>query len=350
MGNTFHIQWHITDNCNLRCKHCYQENFTNSKDLPVEKLYLIFENISEFLKVKNKKLVIDLTGGEVFLYPEWRELVKKICSSIYLKHIGIITNGLLLNDEILEEFERYNIKLKISAEGVERQVYEYFRGKNFDKFLKICEKIKEMKIEKIFMFTLLEKNYDQIFKIFDFLGMYKFDKLVIERFIPYGIGKKMKNEFISYEKWFSLAKFLHEKCNLDFNPYDIAEFKGFMVEIKNGNYNLYGSECVVGRYGIAIMPDGTVFPCRRFPLSIGNLLKDKLLDLWEKSDILNMLRERKFLKGICKDCKIKNCYGCRAIGYSLYNDFLHEDILCFLKLKKEKKDDSENGFFDERSW
>ena len=65
MENTFHIQWHITNFCNLRCRHCYQENFTPEKDISFGELKKIFRNVENFLKRENKKLVIDLTGGEL---------------------------------------------------------------------------------------------------------------------------------------------------------------------------------------------------------------------------------------------------------------------------------------------
>ena len=42
----FVIQWHITDKCNLRCKHCYQEDYCN--DLKIEQLEEIFKQIKNF--------------------------------------------------------------------------------------------------------------------------------------------------------------------------------------------------------------------------------------------------------------------------------------------------------------
>ncbi len=333
MADTFHIQWHITDNCNLRCKHCYQDYFSSVKDLPIEKLAKIFLNICEFLKIKNKKLVIDITGGEPFLHKNFWELMNQILNSDLVEEIGIITNGFFLNNEIMSKIEKNKIKLKISTEGVDKEIYEFFRGKNFEKFLKICEKLKETKTEKFIMFTLLEKNWDQIYKIFDFAEKYEFNGVIIERFIPYGIGKKIKKEIISFEKWLFITQFLHKICKIDFDISDIVEFRGFMVKLRKGNYELYGSECIVAKDGIAIMPDGEVYPCRRFPLSIGNLLDEKLIDIWENSKILNILKDRNFLKGRCKNCIIENCKGCRALTYSLYNDFLEEDPLCYLNFK-----------------
>jgi len=336
MYETFHIQWHITDNCNLRCKHCYQNTFSSEKDLPLESLIYIFENISDFLKQENKKLVIDITGGEPFLHKNFGELIEYILNSKFLEAIGIITNGFFLDDKFIYKIEKNMIKLKISSEGFEKNVYEFFRGRNFDRFLEICEKLKRVKTEKYIMFTLLEKNWEQVYKIFDFAKNYKFDGVIIERFIPYGLGEKLKNEVISLEKWFLITEFLHSICNLEFNVKDIIEYRGYMVKLENNEWYLYGSECIVGRDGIAIMPNGDVFPCRRFPLSIGNLLNEKLTFIWKNSEILNKIRNKENLKGKCKNCIIKNCYGCRALCYSIYGDCLEEDPLCYLNLKRRK--------------
>lgn len=339
MENTFHIQWHITDNCNLRCRHCYQNSFSSEKDLQLEKLVYIFSNICEFLKKENRKLVIDITGGEPFLYSKYWELIEIILNTDLVKDIGIITNGFFLDDEVICKIEKNKIILKISTESVDKELYEFFRGKNFEKFIKICEKIKEVKSNKFLMFTILETNWQQIFKIFDFAKRYNFNGIIFERFIPYGLGEKLKNDVISFEKWFLLTKFLHKICKIDFDIYDIVEYRGFMVKIEENEFGLYGSECIVGKDGIAIMPDGTVFPCRRFPLSIGNLLKESLNEIWKNSDILNRIRNKSFLKGLCKDCKINKCIGCRALAYSLYNDFLEQDPLCYLKME------GENGYY-----
>ncbi|MFN4228056.1 MAG: radical SAM protein [Candidatus Ratteibacteria bacterium] len=332
MENTFHIQWHITDSCNLRCKHCYQNNFSSEKDLSFEKLLYIFSNICEFLEKENKKLIIDITGGEPFLHKNMWELIEVILNSKKTKNLGIITNGLYLSNEVIYKIEKNEVILKISTEAVDKELYEFFRGKKFEKFIGICEKVKEIKSEKFLMFTILEKNWQQIFKIFDFAKKYNFSGVILERFIPYGLGEKLKNDVITFENWLFITKYLHKICKIKFDIFDIVEYRGFMVKIEEREFQLYGSECIVGKDGIAVMPNGTVFPCRRFPLSIGNLLEQKLIDIWQSSEILNKIRDKSLLKGECKNCKINKCIGCRALAYSLYNDFLEEDPLCYLKV------------------
>lgn len=331
MENTFHIQWHITNFCNLRCRHCYQENFTPEKNLSFEELKKMFRNIEDFLKIENKKLVIDLTGGEIFLHKDWKKLVEMVYFSDFVLKTGIITNGFFLYDETIEFLKNFpEIEIKISSEGFDRETYEFYRGKgNFERFIEKLELMKKTGFCKILMFTITESNAQQIEKIFDFSKKYEFDRFVVERFIPWGNGKVMKNDIIKVDTWCKVIRFLFEKCNIEFNIETILPYRGFMVEIKEGNNYLYGAPCIVGKDGFAIMPDGDVYPCRRFPLRIGNLLQDEVRNIWKNSPILNLLRKRENLKGRCKECKINDCYGCRALVYSVKGDFLQEDFLCF---------------------
>jgi radical SAM protein with 4Fe4S-binding SPASM domain len=331
MENTFHIQWHITDFCNLRCRHCYQENFSPESNLSFEKLEKIFLNIYDFLRSEGKRLVIDITGGEAFLHPQW----EKICSLVYNSDIteetGIITNGmpLISNFGKLQKFPE--MKMKISAEGLDKASYEFFRGiGNYEKFTAACESLGKSQFETTLMFTLLNENFDQVTGLFGFIKKFGFKKFVIERFIPWGIGSKMKHSVISADKWKKTVNILFDGCGMERDIFSVLAYRGFMIENTGRNFHLYGAPCVVGADGIAVMPDGTVFPCRRFPLSIGNLLTDSLGDIWNNSPVLNKLRNRKFLKGECGKCDIEDCLGCRALAYCLTGDYLASDPLCFL--------------------
>ena len=90
-----------------------------------------------------------------------------------------------------------------------------------------------------------------------------------------------------------------------------------------------GAPCVLGEDGLCIMPDGTVFPCRRFPFSLGNLLEDPLKTVWERSEILTKMRKKENLKGRCKSCEREECTGCRSLAYSLTGDYFGEDPHCW---------------------
>jgi radical SAM protein with 4Fe4S-binding SPASM domain len=76
------------------------------------------------------------------------------------------------------------------------------------------------------------------------------------------------------------------------------------------------------------MPEGEVFPCRRFPISIGNLLDRPLKEIWEQSELIRTLRQKENLKGKCGRCPIRDCRGCRSLAFALTGDYLAEDPHC----------------------
>jgi len=336
MEKTFHIQWHITDNCNLRCRHCYQETFNAKNELPFEETEKIFSNISDFVKNRGQRLVLDITGGEPFLHRRWKDIVLLAENSGIVKELGIITNGFFLNEKntgFLGELKSLKV-MKISAEGLTRESYEYYRGADtYEKFISGCETLKRdlPKARKMLMFTLTKENAGQIPGLFDFIKEYGFSGFIVERFIPWGAGRAIREAVVSPAEWRDILDVLCKKADVEADIEDLLPYRGFMVRMTSKKiFNLFGAPCIVGIDGLAVMPDGTVFPCRRFPLAIGNLGKDSLAAIWESSDVLKKARNKLLLKGKCRECKITDCNGCRALAYSLTGDFLEEDPLCLL--------------------
>ena len=136
------------------------------------------------------------------------------------------------------------------------------------------------------------------------------------------------NEVLSKEEWKEVTGML-----LDFFPTEGEEepflpYQAFQISFKGEEPELLGAPCVIGVDGLCIMPEGTVLPCRRFPISIGNLLETPLKQIWEKSDMLEKLRRKKNLKGKCGNCEMKDCRGCRSLALALTDDFLEEDPHC----------------------
>jgi radical SAM protein with 4Fe4S-binding SPASM domain len=113
-------------------------------------------------------------------------------------------------------------------------------------------------------------------------------------------------------------------------------YQAFQVSFDGEEPELLGAPCVVGRDGLCIMPNGSVFPCRRFPLSIGNLLKDSLKTIWEESKLLGQIRNKENLKGQCGSCPINDCQGCRSLALALTGDPFEEDPHCWYQVKLEK--------------
>jgi len=332
MKDPFYIQWHITNLCNLHCKHCYQEDFSKKYDLDWGGLKKISNNILGTLNQWNQTATIHLTGGEPLLKQELFPLLKDLDQSPVVEELGIITNGLLFNQDVIQRLSKFSKlkKIKISLDGPDEETNDSIRQE--DTFNRVIENIslikKKSSFEIILMFTVMRRNFRSLsafFKLSQELGT---DGFIIERFIPLGRGRERMDEVLNKEEWRELIGtllnlFLIEEKNA------LLPYQAFQVNFHGEEPELLGAPCVIGRDGLCIMPEGIVFPCRRFPIPIGNLMNESLKEIWEGSSLLDQLRNKKNLKGRCGTCEMEDCRGCRSLALALTDDYLAEDPHCW---------------------
>ena len=110
-------------NCNFSCKYCHQaqckEVFltTNKVSLPPE---VTIKNFIKMLKENNIEVTnrINLWGGEPLVYWKYIKLLVPELVKLYPGiRICIITNGSLLNEEMIQFFIKYRISLTISHDA-----------------------------------------------------------------------------------------------------------------------------------------------------------------------------------------------------------------------------------------
>ncbi len=332
MRDPFHLQWHITNLCNLHCEHCYQDDFSTKRDLDQSGLRKISDNLLHTIEAWDQKACIHVTGGEPLLKPELLPLLDHLDQQSVVEELGIITNGLLVDRERmrrLSDFPKLK-KIKISLDGADARTNDAIRSKGA--FEKVMENISWMREEKgveiIVMFTVMKKNFRSLPSLFNLCRDSGIDGLIIERFIPLGRGKGVGSEVLRREEWNEMIGMLFRFFSIEREEDSLLPYQAFQISFTGEGPELLGAPCVIGVDGLCIMPEGDVFPCRRFPLSIGNLLQTPLKQIWEESDLLEKLRVKKNLKGKCGKCKMENCRGCRSLAFALTNDYLAEDPHC----------------------
>lgn len=107
--------WSITGRCNFRCRHCFMDAPDGALgELTTEEAFDLIDQMASCGILR-----VDLTGGEPFVRKDFWQLVDRIRS--YQIAIGkIYTNGWLLNENVLNEFKRRNIRpaFSVSFDGV----------------------------------------------------------------------------------------------------------------------------------------------------------------------------------------------------------------------------------------
>ena len=68
----FFVQWHLTERCNLRCRHCYQEGKA-SQEMSLAEIKPVVEEVAEMVQAWSDAYDLsftpsfNVTGGEPFL-------------------------------------------------------------------------------------------------------------------------------------------------------------------------------------------------------------------------------------------------------------------------------------------
>lgn len=329
---SFYLQWHLLNRCNLRCIHCYQDKYTKKDELSFEDLLKVYENLIKSMEILNSKLNVALTGGEPFLYKNLFPLMERFEEEERVNSFYIITNGFFLPEFSgdLKGFKKLK-DVKVSLDGFSPEKNDRIRGKgSFKRAIEGIEELKENKIKTSVMFTAMKSNRGEIKNLIPFMISYGLESVILERFIPLGQGLKIKEEILDLRDWQELCKEILKELKIDIDLKDLSPYKAFKIEWKNGELDLLGSECIVGKDGGALMPSGEFYPCRRFPLPQGNLLYKNLKEIFEGSQLLKKFKEKKNIKGKCGVCEFNECIGCRAYVYSKTGDPFGEDEVCFL--------------------
>lgn len=185
----FYIQWHFIESCNLRCRHCYQEDY-KAQPIPVAQIDAIYAELSKAISTWKKYGRISLTGGEPFLeYEKLLYILNKVDKDEAFYWAGILTNGTLIDDDKIAELIKFK-KLKevqISIDGGNEHIHDLMRGKgSFNKAINGIELLISASIPTTVMFTLTQENAGSVEDIIDMVDNMGIDALTIERYIPLG--------------------------------------------------------------------------------------------------------------------------------------------------------------------
>ncbi|MBA4393922.1 MAG: hypothetical protein C0407_10255 [Desulfobacca sp.] len=338
----FFVQWHLTDRCNLRCRHCYQEGIS-SEELTLPEIRQVVEEIAEMVKAWSEAYEIafspsiNVTGGEPFFRSDLFEILETMAGKGF--DLFLLSNGILIDRKRAERLAGLSVKgIQVSLEGPE-EIHESIRGKgSFSASLKGVGHLIAAGIAVTLNMTLSEINAGTVADMMELSKSLGVSRLGFSRLVPSGKGTGLLPYLLSKEKVKDLYTGIFSRT---VEGIEIITGDPIATQMSNlGNSEDLGSVplggCAAGLSGLTLLPDGTVMPCRRLPVPIGNVREDSLRELWVSSPVLERLRDKSQYQGKCGSCKRwAACRGCRAIAYACSqsrgeNDFLAEDPQCFL--------------------
>lgn len=322
----FVIQWHITHMCNLRCSHCYQQEYQSHT--PTEQLYGILDKICRFLEGKTCIGQINLTGGEPLLHPEFFPLAREIRNRGF--RLGILTNGTLIDGELARKLAGLEpVFVQVSLDGNE-QTHDAIRGGgSFRRTLAGIDLLKKHRIRVLVSFTAQKENYREFPELAAICRKHRVDKLWWDRVVT-------DNERDREEKALSTGEFLRltetaAALNRKYRRLDGSSTveNCRALQFLGCEKSTAGYRCSAGRNLLAILADGTVMPCRRLPLELGNVLEQELEEMISSAPVMGRLRQSSFPPE-CSGCrKLFACYGgAKCVTYGQTGEWNRRDVNC----------------------
>ncbi|HVP80719.1 MAG TPA: radical SAM protein [Thermodesulfobacteriota bacterium] len=318
----FFIQWHLTERCNLHCRHCYQgrvkvrEMASGEVKREIDGATRMFQAWEEEHGI-GVSPSIHFTGGEPFLYRGLLDVIAYSKAKGY--GVAMMTNGCLITKEKAQKaFDLGISDIQVSLEGPP-ELHDLIRGRgSFNEAAKGVERLVASGNRVSANVTLSRINVDHVEKTTEIAKSLGFYGIGFSRLVPCGRGKAFSDHFLTPQE----LKSAYQKIfSLNTPSFEVLSGDPLTGTLSGTNLpsgcNLTLSGCSAGFSGVTITSDGSVMPCRRIGLVAGNLKKKSLRAIWASSKLLWQLRRRESYKGKCGQCALwPSCRGCRAVAYA----------------------------------
>ena len=340
---------HIAHDCNLACKYCFAEEgeyhgrrALMSFEVGKKALDFLIENSGN-----RRNLEVDFFGGEPLM--NW-EVVKQLVEygrSKEKEHnknfrFTLTTNGVLLNDEIMEFLNKEMSNVVLSLDGrkeVNDMMRPFRNGKgSYDMIVPKFQKFAQKRGQKDYYIrgTFTRNNLDFSKDVIEFADL-GFKQMSIEPVVAseeesYAIQKedipkiceeydKLAKEYIKRKKEGRGFEFFHFMIDLEQGPCVAKRLSG----------------CGSGTEYLAVTPWGDLYPCHQF---VGE--EEFLLGNVEEGITNTNMRDEFKLCNVYAKEKCKDCFarfycsgGCAANSYKFHHSITDAyDIGCELERKR----------------
>ncbi|MGA8180935.1 MAG: thio(seleno)oxazole modification radical SAM maturase SbtM [Desulfobacterales bacterium] len=322
-SSTFTLQWHITQTCDLDCRHCYDRS--DREAMTLDQALGVLDDLYDFCRAHHVYGQVSFSGGNPMLSPHFDRLYSEAADR------GFMT-AVLGNPMPRSRIERMLVVQKpefyqVSLEGM-RAHNDYIRGRgHYDRVLDFLKLLGELKVYRMVMLTLTRDNMDQVLELADRLNglaeLFTFNRLA-------AAGRGAELSAVPFDRFPNfLAQYM-----------DAAE-ENLCMGLKDNLFNLLrwqrgllptggcaGYGCGAAFNFVALLADGEVHACRKMPSLIGNIYRECLNDIYHGS------AARRFRAGSksCNACPVRPvCGGCPAVSYGFGRDIFNEcDPYCFV--------------------
>ncbi len=266
----------ITDQCNYRCLHCYNNSGKASDDILTDVEILdVIKQVIEF-----KPTVICLCGGEPTLRRNYIQLIKECKDNNIM--VNMVSNGSLLDEEELKKVKEAGLNtLQISLDGINNTQHDTFRGYRsaFEKAISAIQNAKKVGLRIITSFVPNKMNVESIEKYLELCYELGVAEVRIMPLIPMGRGSKIDFLLLSSDEYFILQQQI-----LKGRAY--YSKKGMHIEwgdpLDHYYRFPYNAKLGVRTPQLEVKANGNLTISTYIPIVVGNVKEHSLKEYWEQ--------------------------------------------------------------------
>lgn len=291
----------LTNQCVTNCCYCYADRVSKFDSKLSTKR--ICELIEEAGKLSMK--CVNLIGGEIFMHPDWAEILKKTVDC----HVEAeyISTKMPLTKEIIDTLLWTGFKgtVQVSLDALNSNVIETTLKvspeylESVKKGLQLLDE-SGLKYQVATVLTTYNSNLDILMGLYNFLS--KLKNIVVWNIVP------VHNSLYSRVDDFQTLKpdskilnslFIHLDKISKHSGFKIAYDKGYLdrkyYSDKGGSKNFNGSRCPALNTHFFILPDGKVTICEQLYnhpfFIIGDVSKDGICTVWNSERSIHLAKK-----------------------------------------------------------
>jgi len=279
--------------CNVDCIYCYANKKYTYNSLTIDQ----WEEIIYETAVKFKAKDISVSGGDIFLYPYWKEFVTLLAYYKYYPELPTKSPLSISDQQFLYDlgFKSYQISLDTLSLEILGETLQITEPEEYKKeLLRSIETANNVGLKLSINSVQTRFSYHDIYETMQQLAIFNHIYRIAIDAIEFSLYKDgveslmLREEDIpEYLHQIGLVKtlFQNQDVLLNFNEYPIWVGKNYKLD---ENEYMERKQCNGGRTGVVILPDGKVTVCEELYWNkkyiIGDLQKQSLLDVFESPD------------------------------------------------------------------
>jgi radical SAM/SPASM domain protein of ACGX system len=342
MTRCFAFQWHITDQCDQQCRHCYifaaEKRPISLNEVSDDAIPRILENCTDMCKTVGREPYFYITGGDPLLHSRLWDILGMLKS----RGIGfsILGNPFHLSDAVCARLKSLGCeRFQLSIDGL-RETHDAIRmDGSFDCTLEKIRSIRDAGIRCAIMTTVSRVNLHEIPEVIDLVVKNQVDIFAFARYCPTNFDPETHMNPEEYREllercWARFERYRDSGTTFNLKDHLWTLFlyeKGLFTIPKDLDGDQIYDGCHCGDCHLTILPDGAVYSCRRFESEVGNALTGRLSEIFTGPRMDAYRDYGKFEK--CSRCELlRFCRGCPAVAYGYSKSMYASDPQCWKKI------------------